>query len=234
MAANEEEIKIIYEDEALLVIDKPAGWVATVEKGKEAGKKFVENWVKERFPNNLLRRGIVHRLDKDTSGLLVIAKTQSALDGLKSQFKGREVEKKYLALVEGEFPTDAEINMPIGRLNFGWQKFGVKEDGKTALTIVKRVGRYVREGKKYSMVEVSLKTGRTHQIRVHLSYLRWPIVGDKLYGSFDKLRTGSRLGRQFLQAAYIRFVNPVTLKTIEVKSELPFDLVNELEKYEKV
>jgi len=180
--------KIIFENKDLLVIDKPVGMVTTIEKTKQ--ENTLESWVKSNYNINLERSGIMHRLDKNTSGLVVVTKNKEAFDQIRKQFLKRTIQKEYLALVVGDFPFEAEINLPIGRKRGAkLGKFGVVVDGKKALTGVKLIKKYKNiEGKVVSLVKVRLYTGRTHQIRVHLSHLGWPIVGDSLYGQkTDKL-----------------------------------------------
>lgn len=142
-----------------------------------------------------------------------MAKTDSVLAFLKDQFKGRKVIKKYLALVCGD-AVSGDLKMPIGRSRFQFSRFGVKADGKMAITEFKVIKKLIIDNKKYSLIEVNLKTGRTHQIRVHLSYLGWPLVGDRLYGG--EMMLG--LGRPFLQAKYIK------IGDMEFESELADDL----------
>lgn len=202
--------KIVLENNDLLIIDKPVGMVTTKEK--TLVENTLEDWLKNNHQNNLERNGIMHRLDKNTSGLVVVAKTQPAFDQIRKQFLKRTIEKEYLALVIGDFPFEAEINLPIGRkrgLKLG--KFGVVVDGKKALTGVKLIRKYLNsEGKKVSLVRVRLYTGRTHQIRVHLSHLGWPIVGDSLYGQKNDQAF------HFLHSARLALV--VNEKKIEVES----------------
>lgn len=178
---EKEEIKVIFENDELLVLDKPEGWVTTKENNKS--KKNVELWLSNYYKNDLDRNGIVHRLDKGTSGVLIVAKTKKALDYMKHKFKNREVVKKYTAVIDGNLPMEGEMNLPIGRSNYGFGKFGVNIYGKKALTKFKVVNKFELDGKIVSLVDVDLFTGRTHQIRVHFSYLGWPIAGDSLYGS---------------------------------------------------
>ena len=226
----EKKIKVIFEDEEVMVIDKPAGLVVTNE-GKEV-KESLENWLKKRYQISdircqLERGGIVHRLDKGTSGLLLVAKTKRAWEDLKRQFKDREVKKKYLAMICGDVPFEGEINVPIARSKFGFAKFGVVPEGKKSLTIFRLISKYQYEGKKYSLLEIDLKTGRTHQIRVHFSYLKWPLLGDKLYGG--EILDG--FSRPFLHAAEIVFRHPVSGKMMLLKSELAEDLQEIVRKF---
>jgi 23S rRNA pseudouridine1911/1915/1917 synthase len=225
----EEEVKIIFEDSGTMVVDKPAGLVTTNEG--RMGDHSLESWSKERG-NNVERGGVVHRLDKNTSGLIIIAKNDQCWLKLKKQFHDRLVEKTYVALVPGGGPGVGQINMPIGRRRVELGKFGVSEEGRAAFTSFKVVGRYkdVSSGKIYSLVEVKIKTGRTHQIRVHLSFLKLPIVGDRLYGG-EKIEG---LSRQFLHAKTIRFSNPVNNSIVDLESELASDLAAVLNRYEKI
>jgi 23S rRNA pseudouridine1911/1915/1917 synthase len=223
----EKKIEIAYEDNEVLVVIKPAGIVTTNEGKKE--EESIEKWLIKNRQNGLKREGIVHRLDKGTSGLLVVAKTAEALEELQRQFKKREVEKRYWALVRGEAPNSGEIEMPIGRSGYAFARFSVNPEGKPAKTLFWVKDKYRKDGKIFSLVEILLKTGRTHQIRVHLSYLGWPIVGDKLYG--DKI--GS-LNRPFLHAQKIGFWQPKSRKRIELVSNLASELTEELKGYEKI
>lgn len=222
-----EKIKIIFEDEILMVVEKPTGLTTTRERSNE--KWTLEDELREIRPNVLPRNGIVHRLDKGTSGLVLVAKNEESLIDLKSQFKNRSITKKYICLVSGNASIDGEVNMPIGRSKFGFSKFGIDLDGKEAWTIFKLIKKYKRQDKYFSLLEIHLKTGRTHQIRVHMSYLGWPLVGDKLYG-------GSilDLNRPFLHAAFIQFKHPKSMKIINFSSKIPQDLSNLLKNYEEI
>ncbi|MFA6250584.1 MAG: RluA family pseudouridine synthase [Candidatus Shapirobacteria bacterium] len=222
-----EKVRIVYEDDQILVLYKPAGITTTRENAKV---NSLEDWVMEQRSNDLGRAGIAHRLDLATSGLVVVAKTEKALEFFKKQFKNRLVEKKYWALVEGEVPFEGEVNMPIGRHRFGFAKYGVREDGKNAITRFWRIDKFRRNGKIYSMLEVRLLTGRTHQIRVHLSYLGWPIVGDRVYGR----RGPGGLDRLFLEAYKIRIKRPGTSEFLEQQIDLDDELKREMEGYEKI
>ena len=222
-----EEVKIIFEDENLLVVEKPSFMTTTKEKKEEKGT--LEDYLREIRPNNLPRNGIVHRLDKGTSGLVMVAKTEEAFLGLKKQFKERSLTKQYYCLVGGDVSFEGKIDMPIDRSKYAFAKFGVDVDGKRALTEFKVVKKYKKEGKIYSLLEIDLKTGRTHQIRVHLSYLRWPLVGDRVYGGevIDGLK------RPFLHAYKIIFKHPISDKEIKLEIGLPKDLDEVLKNYEE-
>jgi len=222
-----EKIKIIYEDTDLLVVDKPSGLTTTKEKRGEKGT--LEDYLVEIRPNNLPRNGIVHRLDKGTSGLLLMAKNMDSWEDLKGQFKKREIKKEYICLVSGDVSMDGSIDWPIGRSKFSFGKWGVDVDGKTAITDFILMDKYRKNGKIYSLLKINLKTGRTHQIRVHMSHLRWPLVGDKLYGG-----KVNDLNRPFLHAFKLKFRQPKSGKIIELESKMPVELENVLKSYEKI
>lgn len=222
----EEKIKIIFENENYLVVNKPTGMTTTKEKKGEEGT--LEDYLIRIRPNNLLRNGIMHRLDKGTSGLVLVAKNELAFRNFKNQFRNRSLTKKYYCLVGGEVSVDGSINWPVGRSKYGFGKFGVVIDGKEALTKFRLIKKYRKDKKKYSFLEVDLKTGRTHQIRVHLSYLRWPLVGDKLYGGEVDI-----LKRPFLQAFYLKIVDPISGKEKVFETDLADDLKEHLKLYEE-
>jgi 23S rRNA pseudouridine1911/1915/1917 synthase len=222
----ERKAQIIFENDDFLVVDKPSGITTTKERKGEMGT--LEDYLREIRPNDLPRNGIIHRLDKGTSGMILVAKNENSFDNLKSQFKNRTVKKKYYCLVSGETSMDGSIDWPIERSKYGFGKFGVGVDGKRALTEFKLLGKYKRNGKVYSLLEINLKTGRTHQIRVHMSHLRWPLVGDKLYGGEVDI-----LKRPFLHAFELEINNPTTGEKNKFNSELASDLKEHLELYEK-
>ncbi len=222
----EEKVKIVFEDDNFLVVNKPTGMTTTKEKKGEEGT--LEDFLKKIRPNELPRNGIMHRLDRGTSGLVLVAKNVLAFKNFKNQFKNRSLTKKYYCLVGGEVVMDGSINWPIGRSKYGFGKFGVTVDGKEALTEFKLVRKYKRNNKKYSLLEINLKTGRTHQIRVHLSYLKWPLVGDKLYGGEINILT-----RPFLQAFYLKIKDPVSGEEKTFETDLADDLKEHLKLYEE-
>lgn len=156
----------------------------------------------------MARNGIVHRLDKGTSGLVVVARSQTALDSLKKQFKQREVKKYYWALVGGNLPEQGRIDMPINRSKSSFGRFKVDEEGKMAITEFRVVKKYEIGQKVYSGGNKSENWQNTHQIRVHMNYLGWPLVGDKTYGGAMSLG----LERPFLQAHQITIKRPSDLK----------------------
>ncbi|OGY22045.1 MAG: hypothetical protein A2113_02415 [Candidatus Woykebacteria bacterium GWA1_44_8] len=219
-------LKIIYQDESLLVVDKEAGMV--VHPTLDHPSATLVNALLHHLKNvpgvgESLRPGIVHRLDKGTSGLLVVAKTRQALEALKDQFKSRTVVKRYLALVSKvPQPPAGRIDKPLERHKINRKKFTVSLDGREAVTEYKVLKTYNHS---YTLVEVEPKTGRTHQVRVHLASIGHPIVGDKLYG-------GRAAARLFLHAAYLEFTHPETGKRVSFSSELPKELVDILSKVE--
>jgi 23S rRNA pseudouridine1911/1915/1917 synthase len=217
-------LNIIYEDEDLLVLDKPAGLTVHPAPG-HPGHTLV-NALLAHFPHlagvgDSLRPGIVHRLDRDTSGLMLVAKNIKAQADLIGQFKSHSVTKAYLALVKGRLtPQTGIIEANIGRDPANRKKMAVVEGGREARTEY-QVIRYIGG---YTLLEVRPETGRTHQIRVHLGAIGFPVVGDKIYGVRSPL-----VPRQFLHASRLGFRLPATGKYVEFKSELPEDLEQALE-----
>ncbi|OGH37663.1 MAG: hypothetical protein A3B44_00120 [Candidatus Levybacteria bacterium RIFCSPLOWO2_01_FULL_38_21] len=287
-------IKIIYEDEDLLVIDKPSG--VTVNKSESAKEETIQDWAEKKlgifsevahvaqdarsdfsknqssrrslseslFRNKKLksnktqtafssfangqssenldlefinRGGIVHRLDKETSGILLIAKNPASFLNLQKQFKERRVEKTYTALVHGKIvPDKGEINIPLGRLSYNRKRFGIVAGGREAVTEYKVLsikyyavpaGRQVSDGQKesLSLLELYPKTGRTHQIRVHLKYFGHPVFSDPLYAGRKTARNDRKLlPRLFLHASKISFNHPKNNTMTSFKSYLPKEL----------
>lgn len=216
------DIKIIYEDKDILVVDKPAGIVVV----PDLINKLIEKYPELKNAGEAPRYGIVHRLDKDTSGILLVAKTPESLIFLQKQFINRGVEKKYICLVEGAIKDDSgEIKTFIARSKGDFRKQvaipenpGGQTAGREAVTEYKVLQRY----KDYTLLEVRIKTGRRHQIRCHLSYLHHPVAGDKLYG-FKNSKMPEGLTRQFLHASYLK-IKLLNGETKEFYSELPEDL----------
>ncbi len=224
-------LDIRYEDDDLLVINKPAGMVTHPAAGHPGGT--LVNAVLYHVPDlagvgGVERPGIVHRLDKDTSGLIIVAKNDRAHRYLQQQFKERLVEKRYQALLFGFLsPAKGRIEAPIGRDPRDRKKMAVVPEGKgrPAVTLY-RVTRYYRDERTssrqhYTLVEASPKTGRTHQIRVHMAFIGHPIVGDRVYGH---RKQHLPLNRHFLHAGYLRFRRPSDERWVELRSELPEDL----------
>jgi len=181
------------------------------------------------------RSGIAHRLDKETSGLLVIAKTPEAFENLKLQFKERRVKKKYLALVHGKMEAKAgEIYLPIKRLPWDRKKFGIIPGGKKSRTKFKVVTSYKLQVTSYTFLEVEPETGRTHQIRVHLKHLGHSLVGDLKYSGRRVKKDQEFCPRLFLHASHLSFTHPKTGQKIEFKSPLPQDLEKTLQSLNRV
>jgi 23S rRNA pseudouridine1911/1915/1917 synthase len=212
-------LKIIYEDDDILVIDKPAGIAVHPAPGTPSGT--LVNAILHYLPGiakdaDSLRPGIVHRLDKDTSGLILVAKNRAAQANLSDQFKNRTVKKTYITLVKGKLtPEKGIIEADIGRDPKNRQKMAVVEEGREARTDYKVIRYYDN----YTLLEIKPETGRTHQIRVHLAAIGYPVVGDATYGFTTK-----HLSRQFLHAGKIGFNLPSSGKWVEFESPLPADL----------
>ncbi len=221
-----------------MVLNKPVGWIVTKAKTAK-NTPVIEEWLKKfKYPlanNEDLRRGIVHRIDKETSGLILIAKTQISLEKLQQEFKNREVEKEYLALVHGKlFPKEGIIQAPLGRLPWNRKRFGILPGGRESQTNYK-VNGYYKKGKEIlSFVTMFPKSGRTHQIRVHLKYITHPIVSDTFYAG-RKISRGDRLWcpRLFLHAARISFTHPVSKARMEFILRLPKELQEVVSKLAK-
>jgi 23S rRNA pseudouridine1911/1915/1917 synthase len=234
--------QIIFEDEQFLVLNKPAGIV--VNKSDSAKEITVQEWMEEKLASEGLvvtgeseiekefisRGGVVHRLDKDTSGLLLLAKNPESFEKLKDQFKERTVAKKYLTLVHGDVkPPEGQIDAPIERSPFNRMHFGVFPGGREAQTIYRKQANYERiQGKEkevFSLLEVEPKTGRTHQIRVHMKYVNHPVVSDPIYGGRKNLQQDLEFcPRLFLHAFEISFLHPITGEKLAFKAELPPEL----------
>lgn len=230
---------MVFQDQAILVIDKPAGLIVDTT---------LADWLVKEFRVNLARGGIVHRLDKDTSGILLVAKTQDSLDQLQSQFQQRLVKKHYLALVHGHLKESGVVTGAVGRHPLNREKFAVVGTGKEAQTNYQpwrrlvmsdeSIGRIFADFNKiqlnklvsihyplFTLVECRPVTGRTHQIRVHLKYLGFPVVADTSYAGRKTVRLDHRwCPRQFLHAARIEFIHPISGKSMSFVSKLPRDL----------
>jgi len=218
-------LKILYEDDEVVVVDKPAGMVVHAGAGHSSGT--LVNALLHRFETLSsgsadLRPGIVHRLDKETSGVLVVARTDRAHQALSLQFRNREVEKIYLALVHGRMKArEARITTPVSRDPVRRTRMTTKlPTGRSALTEY----RVLEEIGLLSYLEVRIATGRTHQIRVHLSSIRHPIVGDRLYGAPAQIPGLPQLHRFFLHAHRLRFRSPATGQPVTIASPLPPEL----------
>ena len=224
------EFPVLYEDDHLLAVDKPAG--VAVHGGSGVSFGVIEQLRRARPLAKMLE--LVHRLDKETSGILLIAKKRSALTALQDQFRSRETGKTYAALVIGAWPAGKKvIDVPLHKFLTGEGERRVRavspaaEEGRRSITLVKVAQAYAG----YTLLDVTIKTGRTHQIRVHLAHEGHPIVGDEKYGDFAVNRAfargealaGHRFDRMFLHARRLRFDHPATGESIELESPLPRD-----------
>ena len=227
-------LDIVYEDDTLVVVNKPAGLVVHPAAGIPSGT--LANALAYHFqklPERGVRPGIVHRLDRDTSGLLVVAKTEAALEDLSDQFRDRTVFKSYVALVHGRVPTSGRIDQPLARDPSNRTRMAVVRGGRNSLTLY----RVRRSFDRFTLLDVELKTGRTHQIRVHLAWIKHPVVGDETYGGgrdntiIDvRLRARVRnLKRQFLHAEKLGFRHPVTKEFVKFEAPLPVELAELVE-----
>ena len=210
------DLNIVYEDEYLMVINKPSGLV--VHPGNGNYNNTLVNGLMY-YTKNLsdvggeFRPGIVHRIDKDTSGLLLIAKSNQVHEILAGDFKNKRIKREYIALLDGVFRQgSATIDAPIGRDKQNREKMAVVEDGKHAVTHMKVLKRY----KEYTLVSCILETGRTHQIRVHMAYIGYPVHNDPVYAKKEATSFG-----QFLHSYKMNFVHPITKKEMEFTCPLP-------------
>ena len=260
-------IKIIYKDSDILILDKPAGIVVN-KSDTTKGEYTVQDFILDKFPGEFhsrgiptekyqrdkideesdfyKRAGIVHRIDKETSGILIVAKNKEAFTNLQAQFKDRKVEKTYVALVHGHVKAGSgEIAVPVGRLPWNRKKFGVLAGGKEAVTHYHVISNFPpkadqpRADKSYTsnkktedltLLKLTPKTGRTHQLRVHLKYFNHPIFGDYLYAGRKTSKNDRKiLGRVFLHAQKISFYHPKTNQKVTFETSLPTELTKTLE-----
>lgn len=224
-------LEILYEDNDIIVVNKPKGMVVHPANGNPDGT--LVNAIMAICKDSLsgiggeIRPGIVHRLDKDTSGAIIVAKNDKAHIKLSEDLKNHKIKKTYIALVRGLIKeNEATINMPIGRSRQDRKKMAVDKNGKEAITHFKVLNRY--EGK-YTLLEINIETGRTHQIRVHLSHIGYPIIGDNTYSN-GKNEWG--IVGQCLHAKALDFKHPITGKEIHIEAKLPEYFSGILEKLE--
>lgn len=246
--------KVVFEDDDLVVVNKPPGLV--VNRADSVKDITMQDLMEREHPTSFdmldqssedknfrQRSGMVHRLDKDTSGIIIWAKKTEVMMDLMRQFKERRVDKTYLTLVHGRMdPREGTINWPIGRSRKNRQKFEVQIDGKPASTgyevlsyykMKKDIEHTYQDG--FSLMEMSPKTGRTHQIRVHLTHLKHPIVGDRLYGTKKRVKSDAKwCQRQFLHAHSLILMHPGTKKQLEFRADLSEDLQKVLSRLKKV
>ena len=230
-------LNIIFEDDDIIIINKEKGMVVHPANGNYTGT--VVNSLMYSHKNNLssingiVRPGIVHRIDKDTSGIIVVAKNDNAHKKLSSQFKEHSITRKYIAIVKGIVKKDTmDIDLPIGRSEKDRKKMAVtNKNSKNAVTHIKVLKRFYNSN--LTLVEATLETGRTHQIRVHMAYMGYPLLGDSVYGKKD---SKFKINGQVLHAKTLGFIHPTTNKYVEFDSNLPKyfeDLIEILEKKEK-
>jgi 23S rRNA pseudouridine1911/1915/1917 synthase len=223
------ELDIRHQDKHVLVVDKPAGLVVHPGAGNSEGT--LQNALLHLDPSlaQLPRAGIVHRLDKDTSGLLVVARTVEAHTALVRALEAREVEREYQAVCVGVMTAGGTVDAPIDRHPVDRLKMAVRESGREAVTHYRVIQRF----RGHTHVRVQLETGRTHQIRVHMAHVHYPLVGDKVYGGRMLLPKGAtqslittlrEFNRQALHAARLAFEHPVTHRSVECESSLPGDM----------
>lgn len=223
------ELDILHQDRHVVVINKPAGLVVHPGAGNSAGT--LQNALLHFDPDlsQLPRAGIVHRIDKDTSGLLVVARTLEAHTALVRALEAREVDREYQAVCVGVMTAGGTVDAPIDRHPVDRLKMAVREDGREAVTHYRVIQRF----RGHTHVRVQLETGRTHQIRVHLAHIHYPLVGDKVYGGRILLPKGATpqlisavrgFDRQALHAARLSFEHPVTHRSVEYSAPLPADM----------
>ncbi|MDE2261238.1 MAG: 23S rRNA pseudouridine(1911/1915/1917) synthase RluD [Gammaproteobacteria bacterium] len=229
VAPEAQPLTVVHQDRALFVINKPAGMV--VHPGAGNPRHTLQNALLALDPKLALvpRAGLVHRLDKDTSGLLVVARTPEAHARLVAALAEREVERTYLAICSGAMTGGGTVDAPIGRHRSQRTRMSVRSDGREAVTHYRIVKRY----RAHTLVRVQLETGRTHQIRVHLAYIGYPIVGDPLYAGRRRLPAGCGLAlaaalgafpRQALHAARLALAHPTTGRALEWEAPIPDDM----------
>lgn len=224
LTAEPVPLNIVYEDDDLIVLDKPAGM--TVHPAPGHTSHTLVNALLAHYPalagfDDSMRPGIVHRLDKDTSGLMVVVKHAAAQQNLINQFKTRSVSKHYIVLVHGKLePEKGIIEAPIGRDPYNRKRMAIVEDGRYARTLY-TVKEYLNH---YTLLDITIETGRTHQIRVHLAAIGFPVAGDRVYG-----KKSPYLSRQFVHAYRLKFALPSDGSIREFSCDLPEDLVQPLE-----
>ncbi|MGG5338764.1 RluA family pseudouridine synthase [Enterococcus pernyi] len=229
IVAEDLPIEIIYEDDDVAVVNKPQGMVVHPSAGHAQGtlvNALMYHMKNLSSINGVIRPGIVHRIDKDTSGLLMIAKNDQAHEALAQQLKDKTSLRKYIALVHGVIPHEkGTINAPIGRSKVDRKMQAIREDGKPAVTHFTVLERF----ENFTLVELQLETGRTHQIRVHMKYIGYPLAGDPVYGPKKTLKGNG----QFLHAKLLGFTHPQTNERMTFEAPLPEVFEKTLEKLRK-
>jgi 23S rRNA pseudouridine1911/1915/1917 synthase len=229
VAAEKMALNVVFKDKALFVIDKPAGLVVHPGAGNSA--HTMQNGLLALDPKLALvpRAGLVHRLDKDTSGLMLVARTPESHAALTAQISGREVERRYTAICLGVMTSGGTVDEPIGRHRTQRTRMAVRSDGREAVTHYRVVKRF----RGHTLVNAQLETGRTHQIRVHLAHVGFPVAGDPVYGGRKRVPRGATpaliavleaFSRQALHAAHLKLAHPVSGKEVEWEAPLPADM----------
>ncbi|MDO9168928.1 MAG: 23S rRNA pseudouridine(1911/1915/1917) synthase RluD [Methylobacter sp.] len=227
-------LEIVFEDDSLLIVNKPAGLVVHPAVGNWNGTLLNALLNHDAHLETLPRGGIVHRIDKDTTGLLMIAKTLQAHNSLTQQLQDRTITREYQAITRGRMTAGGTVDEPIGRDPTDRKRYTVRENGKHAVTHYRVGQRFTR----HTLVQVKLETGRTHQIRVHMAYIRFPLLGDQVYGGRFQMPPdcGEQLEkelrsfkRQALHAAKLGLQHPVTDEYIEWEQPLPDDMTRLLD-----
>lgn len=233
------DVPILFEDASFLAIDKPVGVV--VNRAESVKGETIQDWMDARYPTLFVhhsgempeetafidRSGVVHRIDKETSGILLLAKTIPAFVELQRQFKERIIHKTYMAIVHGELvPATGEVRAPVGRLPWNKERFGIVPGGKESVTHYEVIKTFTtKEGEKLSLVTLHPETGRTHQIRVHMKYINHPLLGDYLYAGRKTSRDDRGWApRVMLHAARIMLKHPETGKDIAIDAPIPDDM----------
>jgi 23S rRNA pseudouridine1911/1915/1917 synthase len=228
------DTKIIFEDGDILILNKPSGVV--VNRANTTKEPTVQDWLEKYLKlkdEGIGRRaGIVHRLDKGTSGILIVAKTIETFESLQGQFKERSIEKSYQCLVHGKIEIKkGQIKAPVGRLPWNRERFGVLPGGRSAETNYEVIRYYKNDKDVFSLVSVFPKTGRTHQIRIHMKHLGYPLVADDFYAGRKTSREDiTWCPRLFLHARSISFIHPKTHKKLTFQADFPNDLEKVLQK----
>lgn len=228
------DTKIIFEDGDILLLNKPSGVV--VNRANTTKEPTVQDWLEKylKLKDEGIggRAGIVHRLDKGTSGVLIVAKTIEAFENLQRQFKERSIEKSYQCLVHGKIEIkNGQIKAPVGRLPWNRERFGVLPGGRPAETNYEVISYYKNDKEIFSLVSVFPKTGRTHQIRIHMKHLGYSLVADEFYaGRKTSKKDITWCPRLFLHAKSISFLHPKTNKKQTFQANLPNDLEKVLQK----
>jgi 23S rRNA pseudouridine1911/1915/1917 synthase len=230
------DVSILFEDVAFLAINKPVGVV--VNRAESVKGETIQDWVEKNAKCPMLndqsnagsefcmRSGIVHRIDKETTGILLIAKTLESFIELQRQFKERVISKTYMAIVHGELvPKEGEVRAPVGRLPWNRERFGIVPGGKESVTKYAAIKTIEKDGEKLTLVSVHPETGRTHQIRVHMKYMNHPLLGDYLYAGRKTSRDDREWAtRVMLHAWKIVLHHPTTGETLAIEAPIPDDM----------